>query len=416
MGCKQTSKEIIESGVVHFRVGEDLGLRLMEIAQEHLTEANNPVKALKTITESLSGCPTDLAIRILKGEMVLPVDVESQQVICQDRIAGEHDRFPKIDPCYWIEKRKENIEYHGDNLIQGFKELQKQIRLNDRHVTISLSYDEIFKFVSGTDQDMFEYLRDNYYEVDVIANLFETTKKYIEFSMSIMNTMDWMLKTFNEFAQSKEYVAPNKLFVEYNGMKGDCSAMLTDVMMVMKETLNFEFDMKRIDDVDDNVQKYIDSAMAIDEIVKKGIEPCDIMDNYSAGWLSPDGVYYALNGEIANMLHIQIADALQEQGIVPKKPDDEVGAELNPFEWLETHGWVKIHGNNINFDGCNNFQKGKKNIDITDKQITVIRDYITDCHQCEIKVGWRMERQSIGMFTVMAMQNLPALYKKYFEY
>jgi hypothetical protein len=407
--AKQTSKEIIESGVCHFRVGEDLGLRLMEIAQEHLTEGNNPVKALKTITESLTGCPTDLAVKILKGEMVLPVDVDSQQVICQDRIPVVHDRFPKVDPCYWIEKRKENIEYHGDNLIAGFKELQKQIRLNDRHVTISLSYDEIFKFVSGTDQDMFEYLRDNYYEVDAIANLFETTKKYIEFSMSIMNTMDWMLKTFDEFSDSK-------LFVEYNGKKGDCSMMLTDVMSVMKETLNFEFDMKRIDDVDDNVSKYIESAREIDAVIDNGIEPVDIMDNWSAGWLSPDGVFYGLNGEIANMLHITIADALQDKGIIPKKPDDEVGAELNAFEWLETHGWVKIHGNNIHFDGCNNFQKGKHNVDLTDKQITVIRDYITNCHGCEIKVGWRMERQSIGMFTTQAMGNLEALYKKYFEY
>ena len=45
---------------VHFSVGEDLGLRLMEIAQEHLTERNNPIQALKTITESLGGCSNEL--------------------------------------------------------------------------------------------------------------------------------------------------------------------------------------------------------------------------------------------------------------------------------------------------------------------------------------------------------------------
>jgi hypothetical protein len=405
---KEECDEIIKSGVCHFTIGEDLGLRLMEIAQEHLTEGNNPVKALKTITESLQGCPTDLAVRILKGEMVLPVDVDSQQVICQDRIAGVHDRFPKVDPCYWISRRKENIEEHGENLITGFKELQKQIRLNNRHLTIDIPYDDIFKFVSGTDQDLLDYLRDNYYEVDVIANLIGATKKYIEFSMSIISTMDWMLKTFNEFSDSK-------LYVEHNGMKGDCSQMLTDVMMVMQETLNFDF---RLDDLveDDNVTKYIESAIAIDNVIKTGIEPVNILDNYSAGWLSPDGVYYGLNGEIANMLHIQIADALQDKGIVPSKPEGEVGAELNAFEWLETHGWVKIHENNIHFDGCNNFQKSKKNVDLTDTQITIIRDYITNCHQCLIKVGWRMEKQSIGMFTTLAMSNLPELYKKYFEY
>jgi hypothetical protein len=67
--AKQTKEEIIESGVCHFRVGEDLGLRLMEIAQEHLTERNDPIQALKTITDSLMGCPTDLAIQILLGKV-----------------------------------------------------------------------------------------------------------------------------------------------------------------------------------------------------------------------------------------------------------------------------------------------------------------------------------------------------------
>jgi hypothetical protein len=407
---KEECDKIIESGVCHFTIGEDLGLRLMEIAQEHLTEGNNPVKALKTITESLTGCPTDLAVRILKGEMVLPVDVDTQQVICQDRIPVVHDRFPKVDPCYWISRRAESIEEHGNNLIAGYKELQKQIRLSNRHLTVDIPYDDIFKFVSGTDQDMLDYLRDNYYEVDLVANLIETTKKYIEFSMSIINTMDWMLKTFDEFNDST-------LYTQYNqGIKGGCSVMLTDVMSVMKETMNFEFDMKRIDDVDDNVTKYIEAAREIDAIVEKGIEPVDIMDKYDAGWLSPDGVFYGLNGEIANMLHIQIADALQEKGLIPSKPEGEVGTELNAFEWLEIHGWVKIHENNIHFDGCNNFQKSKKNVDLTDKQIEIIRDYITNCHACLIKAGWRMEKQSIGMFSSLAMNDLPALYKKYFEY
>ena len=405
---KQTSEEIIKSGVCHFTIGEDLGLRLMEIAQEHLTEGNNPVKALKTITESLTGCPTDLAVRILKGEMVLPVDVDTQEVICQDRIAGVHDRFPKVDPLWWISRRKDNIEEHGENLIAGFKELQRQIRMKGRNITIDIPYDDIFKFVSGNDVSMLDYLRDNYYEVDLVANLIETTKKYIEFSMSIINTMDWMLKTFDEFSDSK-------LYVEHNGMKGDASQMLTDVMFVMKETLNFEFKEFNLIE-DDNVTKYIESVHEIDAIVEKGIEPVDIMDKYDAGWLSPDGVFYGLRGEIANMLHIQIADALQEKGLIPSKPEGEVGAELNAFEWLETHGWVKIHENNIHFDGCNNFQKSKKNVDMTDKQIEIIRDYITNCHQCLIKAGWRMEKQSIGMFTTLAMSNLPALYKKYFEY
>jgi len=46
------AKTEVESGVVHFRIGENFGSLLMNIAQEHLTERNNPVQALKTITDS----------------------------------------------------------------------------------------------------------------------------------------------------------------------------------------------------------------------------------------------------------------------------------------------------------------------------------------------------------------------------
>ena len=46
-----------ETQTAHFRVGDRFGILLTEIAQEHLTEHNNPVQALKTITESLHGCP-----------------------------------------------------------------------------------------------------------------------------------------------------------------------------------------------------------------------------------------------------------------------------------------------------------------------------------------------------------------------
>jgi hypothetical protein len=410
---KEECDQIIESGVVHFTIGEDFGKLIARIAQEHLEYGNDPVKALKTITESLMGCPTDLAVKILKGDVVLVVDVDTQEVLPVDRIIGIHDDYPKIDVMYYMQRMRKEIVGGGISLRAGLRLLQTNMQRSYGKFDISLDYDSIFKFVAGNNEALLEELRDDR-EIHGIENLILTTKDYIAQTMKVQNTMNWMMKNWDDFSQTTDKNG-NKNFMEYREIKGECSDMMLGIIQLFQETL--ANDITKFEEIEnDNVEKYIESAIAIDEVMKKGIEPVDIMDNYSAGWLSPDGVYYGLNGEIANMLHIQIADALQEIGIVPKKPDDEIGAELNPFEWLENHGWVKIHGNNIQFDGCNNFQRGKKNIDLTDKQIEVIRDYITDCHQCEIKVGWKMERQSIGMFTSQAMNNLPALYKKYFEY
>lgn len=414
---KKTKEEcdtIIESGVCRFTIGEDLGVRLMEIAMEHLTERNNPVQALKTITDSLIGCPTELAVKILKGDVVLWVDVKNQDVIPMKRteMYGKlvADKiFPKVDPCYWIEKRHQDIETHGENLIQGFKYLQTEIRKNNKCFTVDFPYDDIFKFVSGKDESILEYLRDNYCEVDAIANLIETTKKYVEFSMSIQSTMDWMVNTFDEFSNPI-------LYAEYNGKKGDCSQMLTDVMFVMKETLNFEFEMWNVEE-NDSVTKYIESAKEIDAIVEKGIEPVDMMSNWSAGWLAPNGDYYGLNGEIANMLHIQIATALQEISLIPiKNNDGDDLVDVNADAWLEQQGWAKIHGANVQFAGCLNKNLGSKNVNLTKAQIEAICKYIAGCHNGVVKLGWRLTPTSIAKFEMLANDNPEHLNKTYFEF
>jgi len=383
---------------VHFRVGQDFGAMLMSIAQEHLTERNDPVKALKTITDSLHGCPTDLAVQILIGKLVLPVDVESQQVICQERIAGEHDRFPKLDAVYFLESRARKIKEYGGYLIDGFRGLQSQIGKNRGYFSIEFRYEDIFKFVAGDNEALLEELEDNR-EIDGIASLFETAKRFIEETMKTQKTMEWLMQTCDEFKEAKNYEY-------YMQLRGDVADTLVDVAYYLNQTLKFDF---TLDAPEDNVQKYIDSAREIDEVLSEGIKPVDIMSNYSAGWLAPNGDYYALNGEIANMLHNQIADALVEAGIVPKE-------ELNPDAWLEQQGWVKIHDSNVQFAGCLNVRIGKKNVDLTPIQIKKIYEYGALCHGGAIKAGWRMEQVSAIRFKDMAQTDLEGLYKKYFEY
>jgi len=91
------------------------------------------------------------------------------------------------------------------------------------------------------------------------------------------------------------------------------------------------------------------------------------------------------------------------------------GVKISPDVWLEQQGWVKIHGNNVHFAGCLNHKMSKPNVDITEKQIDVICDYIENCHACEIKVGWRLTRQSVSMFRV-ASRDLTSLYRRFFSF
>ena len=179
-----------------------------------------------------------------------------------------------------------------------------------------------------------------------------------------------------------------------------------DVMSEMQKVMNLNF---RFEPEDDEVKKYLNSVMEIDVILSKGIQPVDIMDNYSAGWLSPEGEYYALNGEIANMLHNQIADSLVEAGIIPED-------EASPDAWLEQQGWVKIHDNNINYGGCLNHHIGLENVHINEKQVLIIANYIKECHNSIMRLGWKLQRVTPTIFVALFRSDLQALNRNYFEF
>ena len=383
---------------VHFRVGQDFGAMLMSIAQEHLTERNNPVQALKTITDSLHGCPTDLAVQILKGDVVLLVDEETQTVSPVERTEALDKLFPKVDVMYFMESRAANIKLHGGNILDGLRGLQVHIAKNHGYFDMSFKYEDIFKFIAGDNEALLEELRDNR-EIDGISTMFEVIKRFCEETLKVQNTMEWLMQTCDEFKDFKAYE-------RYLVLRGEVTDTLEDIAFHLNKTLKLDFSLE---EPEDNVQKYIDAAREIDEVLSEGIKPVDIMENWSAGWLAPNGDYYALNGEIANMLHNQIADALVEAGIVPEE-------ELNPDAWLEQQGWVKIHDSNVQFAGCLNVRIGKKNVDLTPIQIKKIYEYGALCHNGIIKAGWRMEQVSAVRFRDMAEANPEGLYKKYFEY
>lgn len=411
---KEECDQIIESGVCHFSIGEDFGKMIARIAMEHLEYDNDPVKALRTITESLTGCTVDTAVQILKGDIVLLVDVDTQEVLPMDRIAGVHDDFPKIDVMYYMQRMKRDIVNSGEMIKTGLRILQRDIRMNYGKFNISIDYDSIFKFVAGNNEQLFEELRDDR-DIHGIENLILTTKDYIAMTMKVQNTMNWMMKSWNDFSQTTDKDG-NKNYLEYIQLKGDCSDMMLDVMQLFQETL--DLDVTKFGAIeDDSVEKYIESAIAIDEVIEKGIEPVDIMNNYSAGWLSPDGVYYALRGELANMLHIQIADALVEKGIIPAKDehDDDINGALAD-QWLEQNGWLKIHEDSVNFGGCLNDKMGKKNINITKVQAKLIYDYICTHYNGIVVLGWKRQRVGATKFRDLVEINPEYLNKEYFEY
>jgi len=383
----------MEKETVNFRIGDGFGVTLMNIAQEHLLYSLDPEKAFDTIAKSLVGCPEDLALQILKGDMVLPVDEDTQEVICVPREAGLHDMFPVLEIEKWCDRQSEEILKHGNDLRDNLADLKNRAA----YKTIYKSYDfsTIMQFVAGNDDIILDELRDME-EVSIIEMLFKAVQLYIEKSMKTEWVIHWLRKTYpQEFlhAEDDSYrLTLSMVMSEFKGLAAGEVGKLVE---------------------DQSVSNYIEAIKENDAIVEAGIEPVDIMDKYSAGWLDREGNYYALNGEIANMLHQEIEDALQKKGVIPEK--DDKGFAINGASWLEQQGWVKIHTDNINYGGCLNHKLPTKvkDIHMTKKQKEIVYNYIQRCHSGIMRLGWKMTRTSAARFEMMPDDMLS---KDYFSF
>jgi hypothetical protein len=384
-----------KSQSLHFTIGEDAGKLLMQIAQEHLLYNYNPDKAIKTLTESLHGCPMDLALQILKGDVVLIVNEEEQYILPKKRDEKIHADFPKLDLKNWYKRTTGEITKTGEGLEKALDDML--FTMSTKKLRISYDWSQILDFIAGNDKAILDELWETE-EVSQLDLLVRVTKNYIEKSVKIKAIIDWLSKIYPGEFETLNFDS------EYFEILLNVSDLFNDLLKQ-----NYSKITKQID----SVQNFIDASLEINKVLSDGIKPVNIMDNWSAGWLSPEGKYYALNGEIYNYLHIQIANALMDANIIPQKEIEESihGSDA----WLEQHGWVKIHDNNINFAGCLNDKVRSINVDLTNVQIKIIYEYIALCHNGIMRLGWKQEKISASRFQMMA-ENLPLLYKTYFEF
>ena len=371
---------------LHFRVGADFGLTLQQIAHEHLVYGLDLDKALATYTDSFGGdVPEDLLRELLIGKQLVLVDEDSQMfnVVPRENHMHLDNIYPKIDLVEFIEKTEKEIEKQVDGFDKSLDAVIDTFRYKTTY-RFDFRIESVVKYLYGDDEAMLDEIHDDY-ELNQMQTIIRLVKAFIEKAL-LTDQMFARLATM--------YGLDNYKMDTYE---------LYNLVEKVQSIARLEFNRFN-EGTDDSVAAYIEAFKEIDNAVEAGLEPVDILHNWSAGWLSPEGDYYALNGEIANMLHNQIGDALQEQGIVPmyeSDQDKELDIKANPDAWLEQHGWVKIHGNWILYGGMFNHKLDKENIPMTDIQKDMIADYIENCHACEVKLGFKQERFSVGQFRAM---------------
>ena len=377
----------MNTDTLHFRIGADFGITLMQIAHEHLVYNNDLDKAMKCFTESFGGdVPEEIVRDLLIGKQIILVDEEDQMFNVVERSDYPHldAYYPKLNLTEFVESTEQQIAKTADEFNKGLDSIIDTFRYKTRY-SMDFSVGAVVAYLYGDDEVMLEEIRDDY-ELNQMQTVIRLTKEFIEKSLKT----DQMFKRMAEMWGFTE---------NYHMDTYDLYNLVEKVQSIAR------LEFSRFNEgSDDSVTAYMEAFREIDNAVEAGLEPVDILDNWSAGWLSPEGEYYALNGEIANMLHNQIGDALQEQGIVPmyeSDQDKELDIKANPDSWLEQHGWVKIHGNWILYGGMFNHKLDKENVPMTNVQKDLIASYIENCHACEVKMGLRQLRFSVGQFRAM---------------
>ena len=158
---------------LHFTIGEGGGLLLTQIAQEKLLYDFNIEKAILVIEESLVGCPRELTLQIINGDVVILVDVDKQEFIVAQFMEGVHDKigYERLNLTDFLNRKLEDIESTGEDFKKAIDAMMYKMKY--RTISKRFNYSQILDFLSGNDKAILdEFLFDDeIYELESLIKI-----------------------------------------------------------------------------------------------------------------------------------------------------------------------------------------------------------------------------------------------------
>lgn len=324
---------------------------LQRIAWEKLTEKYNPREAVEIITKSLLGCTEGMAVDILDGKIILGEDEATHEVLGTPGAGGKFND--------WIREQRIQLEEEAKEWGWVLERLRQTIADAGGKFEFSVRYPELISYLSGDkDAGLLDYPRSNV--VEEIKGTVEGAKNFFVKVSEVYEVIVWMCDALNT---SRALFSDSVLRVR---------AILDSLACSDPEV---EASIRKQDFQKQRLSEFMENEMKIEEYHKTELEPVEITEGYDAGWLSPDGEFYGLNGSTENLLHLNIAERLLASKKIPVKE------MRNPDRWLEENGWVKVHHDWILFSGS---FYGKT---LTEAQIEKLYRYGQVCHRGVLRLG-----------------------------
>lgn len=338
-------------GDLKFTIGKGFGQMLQRIAWERLTEKLSPRAAVEIITQSLPGCTEGMAVDILDGKIILGEDEATQEVTGTPGAGGKFND--------WIREQRIHLEEEAKEWVKSLEGIRQEIADAGGKFEFTVRYPELVSYISG---DTDAGILDNPHSgtVEQIKGAIEGSNDFFAKVEEVYGVIVWMCDALNT---SRVLFSDSVLRVR---------AILDSLACSDPEV---EASIRKQDFQKQRLSEYMENEMKIEEYHKTELKPVEIIEGYDAGWLSPDGEFYGLNGSTGNLLHLNIAERLLASKKIPVKE------MRNPDRWLEENGWVKVHHDWILFSGP---FFGKT---LTDVQIEKLYRYGQVCHRGVLRLG-----------------------------
>lgn len=392
-------KKDYNMGNLHMRIGNQLGEILLQTAQEKIKNGECQ-KAIELYTDSLHGFTEEYVGKVLRNEMVLVTDEDGVNMnLVDDTELIEKNKSNMYDWWSIVKNEIEYIDDLRDYRIEIMEKFHNVCRSNIENVNIR---EVMLRYMDE------EQLR-HYGAYNIAAKLI-ANKPFSRLASNGEHTWNRICAR-NENDEAYKYEQVLYYLVKYN----EVIRKLFNTYMKIANTYKFlekhqliehypfiELTFERVIEILNNYsdtnhgyyhpmcdsELYYFKEQIYEGICKTsyglqyvldGILEKNISDGYDAGWLSPTGEFYGGNGSTGDMIHMIIAEKISKHREWGLKIENH-----NPDYWLESHGWIKIHHDNVY--GLFNYKKEEPKEDFsnlyipTDIQIKKICEYIDNIH------------------------------------
>lgn len=424
---------------LHFSIGQDLGVRLHEISLDKLYSFD--LQGALNIWKQSFGCDDEVAKELTLCKYICDVsnsDTGEVSVCPIEKV--KKDRLKDYTIFDFDILRRKIYSY-----FQTYTDCQQNVAFEDYRVLIS----EVHRYVMSNLKETFSYKLDGIEnlicgipiesgsaEIKLVNLLKAAIKNPEKIELDIENIVDrksqtilrtlFFIKQASALANDYNSIMSTLSFLEeyfdeklkffkecyYKSLKYEVEEWSKDVLYAFNRIKlyceNENVCYQDLEECDNSVEKFVENTIRINKELSD-FHPVNILDKYDAGWLAPNGDFFGLNGEISNMMHCNLADAIVKYYNYELEEND-----LNYDYLIAKKGFVKISKDWILYEGYDviegSLQYNKK-IPLTDIQKKKLIEYGNVCYGQKLFFGYAKTFCSTPRFEMLDDYHIEELLK-----